>query len=290
MTILVLGGTGKVGTHLLRFLLEREQKVRVLVHKPERAALVPAEAEVYVANVVEDPDAARSAFQGVDAVFMLNAAALHETVEGLMVLAMAKAAGVTRFVYQSSHSLSHLHRVPHLAAKLAIQEALKSSGLAYTIISPNHFFQNDEDGRDAILQHGVYLNPFGDVGCWRVDIRDIAEATANVLTSQGHDGKNYALIGPENLTGAQCAQKWAHALGRPVRYEDRIGEWQATIRPYLPTWLVEDLGLMFTEIGEHGMLGNAEELGVLTNLLGRPPRRYDDYVVECATQWRESVS
>jgi len=64
MTILVLGGTGKVGTDLLRSLLEQEQTVRVLVHKPERAALVPAEAEVYVANVVEDPDAARFAFQG----------------------------------------------------------------------------------------------------------------------------------------------------------------------------------------------------------------------------------
>src|SRR5436309_7416700 len=164
MTILVVGGTGKVGTHLLRHLLEQKEAVRVLVRTPERAALVPPQAEVFVADVVEDPEAASAAVQGVEAVFMLNAVTPQETVEGLLVLAIAKAAGVKRFVYQSAHSLSHLHHIPHVGAKLAIEEAVKSSGLAYTIISPNHFFQNDEDTREALLQHGTYLHPFGAVG------------------------------------------------------------------------------------------------------------------------------
>jgi uncharacterized protein YbjT (DUF2867 family) len=265
MTILVVGGTGKVGTHLLRHLLEQKEAVRVLVHTPERAALVPPQAEVFAVDVVEDPEAASAAFQGVDTVFMLNAVTPQETVEGLLVLAIAKAAGVKRFVYQSAHSLSRLHRLPHVGAKLAIEEAVKSSGLAYTIISPNHFFQNDEDTREALLRHGTYLHPFGEVGCWRVDVRDVAEAAARVLTSGGHDGKNYALIGPENLTGPQCAEAWANALGRPVQYEGDIGAYQAAIGPFLPQWLVFDLGLMLTEVGEHGMLGSAEELDALTS-------------------------
>jgi uncharacterized protein YbjT (DUF2867 family) len=286
MTILVVGGTGKVGTHLLRHLLEQQQAVRVLVRTPERAALVPQPAEAFVADVVEDPEAASAAFQGVDAVFMLNAISPQETVEGLLVLALANAAGVKRFVYQSAHSLSHLHSAPHVGAKLVIEEAVKSSGLEYTIISPNHFFQNDDDLREALLQYGTYLNPIGAVGCWRVDVRDIAEAAARVLTSGGHEGKNYALIGPENLTGSGCAEIWAHALGRPVRYEGDIGAYQTVLGAFLPRWLVFDLGLMLAEIGKHGMLGNADELDALTTLLGRPPRRYDDYVAECAANWQ----
>ncbi len=128
MTILVLGGTGNVGRHLVRLLLEQGQSVRVLVHHADRAQLVPADAEALVVDVVGNPDGARAAFRGIDAVFMLNAATTYETVEGLMVVAMAKAAGVQRFVYQSTHSLAHLHHLPHLGSKLAIQEAGESLG------------------------------------------------------------------------------------------------------------------------------------------------------------------
>jgi uncharacterized protein YbjT (DUF2867 family) len=288
-TVLVLGGTGKVGSHVVRLLLERKQSVRVLVHSRERAALVPSGAEAWIGDVLEDPDAARPVFDGVDSVFMLNAATLHETVEGLMVVSMAKAAGVKQFVYQSSHSLSQLHHVPHLGAKLAIQEAVRSSGMAYTILSPNLFFQFDEDILDALTGYGTYLNPFGEVGCWRVDVRDIAEAAAIVLTSEGHAGKNYALVGPENLTASQCAQNWQEALGRPVRLGE-VGEFQAVLRPYLPAWLLDDLTVMFADISSHGMLGNAEEVGTLSNLLGRAPRSYADYVSDRAALLEDSGS
>jgi uncharacterized protein YbjT (DUF2867 family) len=287
VTILLVGGTGNVGSHLVRFLVGQEQSVRVLVRGADRAALVPAEAEASVADVVSNPDGARAALKGVDAVFMLNAATTHETVEGLMLVAMAKAAGVQRFVYQSTHSLGHLHHLPHLGSKLAIEEAVKVSGMAYTIIRPNHFFQNDEYSRIALVQHGVYLNPIGDVGCWRVDVRDIAEAAAKILTSEGHAGKTYALIGPENRTGPQCTETWSRALGRPIHYAADVAQWQAAMKPYLAAWLVEDLGIMFEEIIAHGMLGNADELAEVTTLLGRPPRRHADYVAECAAQWQE---
>jgi uncharacterized protein YbjT (DUF2867 family) len=288
--ILVLGGTGKVGSQLVKLLLERQHAVRVLVHKQERAALVSSEAEVRVADVTDNPDAARPAFDGVDAVFMLNAATLHETVEGLMVVSMAKVAGVKHFVYQSTHSLSRLHHVPHLGAKLAIEKAVESSGMAYTIISPNLFFQSDDVSYEALRRYDTYLNPFGDVGCWRVDVRDIAEAAAIVLSSDGHDGKNYALVGPENLTASECAQRWETALGRPIRYGEDMGEWKAAMQPYLPAWFVDDLAMMFAEIANHGMLGNEEQVETLTKLLGRAPRRYDDYIAECATQWQQESS
>lgn len=287
MTILVIGGTGNVGRHLVRLLLEQRQSVRVLIRHADRAPLVPANTQAVVVDVVGDPASARAALKGIEAVFMLNAANTYETVEGLMVVAMAKAAGVRRFVYQSTHSLGHLHHIPHLGSKLAIEEAVKASGMAYTIISPNHFFQNDEFSRHALLNQGVYLNPIGDVGCWRVDVRDIAEAAAMVLTSEGHEGKNYALIGPENLTGPQCNETWGRALGRPIRYECDINQWQEVMRPFLPAWVVEDLGSMFEDIMKHGMLGDAEELATLTKLLGRPPRNYADYVAECVVQWQK---
>jgi hypothetical protein len=61
--------------------------------------------------------------------------------------------------------------------------------------------------------------PLGDVGVSVVDVRDIAEATAIVLTSDGeHHGKTYNLNGPE-------ARKWCESslyLGRSAREKDSI--------------------------------------------------------------------
>lgn len=286
MNILVLGGTGNVGQHLVRNLLARGQSVRVLVRNAERAALLPLGAEAFVADIVGDPVGARAAFTGIDGVFMLNAATLHECVEGLMVVGMAKAAGVKRFVYQSTHSIDHLHDIPHLGAKLAIETAVKKSDMLDTIIRPNHFFQNDDTSKIPLLQHGVYLSPLGDIGCWRVDVRDIADAAAIALTTEGHGGKTYALIGPENLTGPQCAEVWAKALGKPIHYEGDVRAWQGVMQPYLPAWLLDDLGAMLDRIIERGMRGDAGQLAELTALLGRPPRSYADYVAECAAAWQ----
>jgi uncharacterized protein YbjT (DUF2867 family) len=59
--------------------------------------------------------------------------------------------------------------------------------------------------------------PLGQVGISAVDIRDIAEAAAIALTSDGH-GKTYNLNGPEVLSGPKMASIWSALLGRTVRY------------------------------------------------------------------------
>src|SRR3954463_157138 len=86
--------------------------------------------------------------------------------------------------------------------------------------------------------------------------------------------------------GSACPRNGVRA---PVRYESDIGAYQTAIEPFLPQWLVFDLGLMLAEVSEHGMLGSTEELDALTSLLGRPPRSYDDYVAECVATWQAPV-
>ena len=86
--------------------------------------------------------------------------------------------------------------VPHFASKLAIENALRQFDVPFTIIRPNYFSQNDARLKDSLTKAGIYPMPLGDVGVSAVDIRDIAEATAIVLTSDGHTGKTYNLNGP----------------------------------------------------------------------------------------------
>jgi uncharacterized protein YbjT (DUF2867 family) len=79
MKILVIGGTGKVGRPLVRELIRRGVDVQAAVRTRERAALVPEAATAIVVDLLQDPRGALSAFEGADAVYMLNRASTAET-------------------------------------------------------------------------------------------------------------------------------------------------------------------------------------------------------------------
>ena len=59
--------------------------------------------------------------------------------------------------------------------------------------------------------------PLGDVGVSVVDVRDIAEAAAIVLTSGEPSGKTYNLNGPEVVSGAKAASIWGEVLGKRIQ-------------------------------------------------------------------------
>jgi len=217
MKALVIGGTGTVGSQVVRELLARGVSVDVLTRSPERLKGLPAGADAVVGDLLS-PSTVRSAFAGIDGVFMLNAVSATEAHEGLMAVNGARLAGVGRFVYMSIHNLGAAPHLPHFGAKIPVEIALLQSRIPYTILRPNNFFQNDYWYKDALLQYSLYPQPMGEVGVSRVDVRDIAEAAAIALTTNGHQGQTYNLVGPDVLTGSATAACWTRALGKPVAY------------------------------------------------------------------------
>lgn len=286
MKILVIGGTGTVGSQVVAELLARGAGVQVLTRHPDKAAGLPAGAEA-VAGDLLSPATVRTVFAGVDGVFMLNAVSVTEAHEGLMAVNGARLAGVGRFVYMSVHDLGNAPHLPHFGAKIPIEIALVKSGIPYTILRPNNFFQNDHWFKDAMLQHGVYPQPIGAVGTSRVDVRDIAEAAAIALTKDGHAGRTYNLVGPDVLTGASTAAIWARVLGKPVAYAgDDLDAWERQSLQYLPPWMVFDFRLMYDFFQKHGLKATASDLRVQTRLLGHPPRGFAAFAAETVAMWR----
>jgi len=287
MKTLVIGATGTVGSHVVRELLTRKVPVRVLTRNADKAKHLPA-----VESVVGDlgePGTLGPAFDGVEAVFMLNALSRTETHEGLSGIHWAMAAKVKRFVYMSVHHADRHPLIPHFAWKLPVEGALKASGIPHTILRPNHFYQNDYWLRDAMLQHGVYPQPLGGVGVSRVDVRDIAEAAAIALTTDGHQGQTYAIVGPKTWTGVALAEAWSQALARPIAYPgDDLEAWEKTALQMLPAWIVYDVKIMFRTFQEKGLLGTPADVERLTKLLGHPPRSFEDFAKETATMWKEA--
>ncbi|MFN6964535.1 MAG: SDR family oxidoreductase [Pyrinomonadaceae bacterium] len=285
MRILITGGTGTVGSALVSELLGSEHELLVLTRSEQKAAALP-EGVTPVCGDLLDPATVRRVFDGVDSLFLLNATSPSECQEGLMAVNGARLAGVKRIVYASAMGLEGAAHIPHLGAKVAIETAVKESGISYTILRPNNFYQNDHWFKDALVEHGVYPQPFGNIGMSRVDVGDIAHAAALALTSTRGEGETFNLVGPEVLTGESSAAAWSEALGREIVYGgDDLDAFEAATLEWLPAVLVFDYRLMFAHFQAHGVRASDRDLERQYELIGREPRRFADFARETASVW-----
>ena len=110
-----------------------------------------------------------------------------------------------------------------------------------------------------------------------VDLADVAEAAAVVLTEPGHLGATNELVGPEALSQTEIAAILSRQLGRPVRAEViPLDAWERNARSSgMGEYQVTTLLKMFRYYEQHGFWGNPN---VLSWLLGRPATRFEDFV------------
>jgi uncharacterized protein YbjT (DUF2867 family) len=286
MKILVTGGTGRIGSAVLKELKKRNADVRVLVRK--KGTALPDGFEVAVGDLL-DPVSVAKAMDGVDKLYLLNAVSPDELTQGLIAYDLAKKLKLKHIVYHSVFRVEHFKDVPHFASKLAIENALHEFDVPFTVIRPNYFFQNDASLQDPLTKAGIYPMPLGQAGISAVDVRDIAEAAAIALTSDRHQGKTYNLNGPSVLNGPKVAAIWSSLLGKEIRY---IGEdmdaFEEQMRARAPSWSAFDIRMMFQGYLERGFVAEKDDLKTLTELLGHAPRSYEAFARETALGWQNN--
>jgi len=282
--ILVTGGTGHVGSEVVKQLQKRKADIRLLVRKEDTP--IPAGVEKAVGDLL-DPVSVQKAMEGVDKLYLLNAVLPDELTQGLIAYDLAKKLKLSHVVYHSVFRAEYFLDVPHFASKVGIESALRAFDVPFTIIRPNYFSQNDAMLKDPLTKAGVYPMPLGDVGVSAVDVRDIAEATAIVLTSGEHEGKTYNLNGPEILSGPKAASIWSKLLGKEIRYTGHnMDAFEEQMRNRAPSWSAFDIRMMFEGYLERGFVAEDGDLETLTKLLGHAPRRYEDFAKESLLQWQ----
>jgi uncharacterized protein YbjT (DUF2867 family) len=286
MKVLVTGGTGKVGSEVIKELVKRDVSVRALVRKQEASTKLPKGVEIIQGDLL-DPISVRKALDGVDKLYLLNAVVPDELTQGLIAYDLAKKLKLKHIVYHSVFKVEDFKDVPHFASKLTIESALHEFNLPFTIIRPNYFYQNDVSLKDVLMKAGMYPMPIGTPGVSAVDTRDIAEAAAIALTRDGHLGKTYNLNGPEVLSGEKIASIWSELLGKEIRYPgENLDSFEEQMRQSAPSWSAFDIRMMFQGYLERGFAAEDGDIETLTQLLGHPPRRYKDFAKETVEGWQ----
>lgn len=285
MNILVIGGTGLVGSHVVQGLVAKGEQVHVLTRSADKADVLPLGASGIIGDL-HKPETLRWAMRGIDRVCLVTPLSPTETEEGLATVATARRAGVRHLVYLSVYHVEQAPHIPHFKSKMEIQKALRNSGMAFTLIMANNFFQSDLVYRESILEEGVYLQPIGDIGINRVDVRDIADAVVTTLTQTGHEFHCYPLIGVEALTGQDIAEIYSRSLGREIRYGGNdLDVWGNKARHTLPGWLVQDLRPMYEFFQHHGLRASEADFALQANVLGHLPRCFHTFVRETVAAW-----
>jgi uncharacterized protein YbjT (DUF2867 family) len=138
--------------------------------------------------------------------------------------------------------------------------------------------QNVLAEKEAIMTQGVYRVPYSVQAPFSlVDLENVAEVAAIVLTEPGHAGATYELCGPEVLTPSEIAAAWSAKLGRPVQAQQlAVEDWALRAQAAgLSEYAVDTLARMFRYYDRHGLWGSSR---ALSHLLGRPPASFDAFV------------
>ncbi|MEM7116360.1 MAG: NmrA family NAD(P)-binding protein [Chloroflexota bacterium] len=267
--ILVTGAAGKTGRAIVQGLLSRGASVRAWVRRDGQLAS-QAGLEIVVGNMA-DAGAYESALEGVAQVYHICPNMHPQEVEiGRFLIAAAQKADVNHIVY---HSVLHpqTEKMPHHWHKLRVEEMLFESGIPTTILQPTAYVQNIFAGWQGIVAEGVYTVPYPvETRLSLVDVVDVADVAAKVITEPGHVGATYELVGTEGLTQTAVSHILSQQLNRPVQAQEiPLDDWQRnTEAAGLPPYAVATLRKMFVYYANYGLIGNPN---VLIFLLGRAP-------------------
>jgi uncharacterized protein YbjT (DUF2867 family) len=260
-TILVLGGTGKVGRRVAERLTAHGVPVRV----GSRSATPPFDWDA--------PATWDAALDGVRAAFVVYSPDISVPGAADAVRAFAgraRAHGVRRLVLLSAA----------MDSAVPAEDALRDSGAEWTILRCRWFAQNfsEEFLRELILGGEVTL-PTGDQAEPFVDAEDIADVAAAALldTTGRHGGRHYELSGPRALTLAEATAEVAEATGRELHYVPVTREdfRQGMVEAGLPPQLAELVTGIFAETFDGT---DAAPTDGVRQALGREPRDFSDYV------------
>ena len=277
--ILLTGAAGKTGQQVLRALVTRKVQVRAFVRREEQiSSMQSLGAEDVIIGDLYDAQSLKQALQGCTQIVHICPPMDPKEIEiAQTMVELSASENVRRFIlYSVLHPL--LEDVPHHYRKLQAERALVNSNLNYTILQPARYMQHLLPIWQSVVETGIHAMPFSIRSRFCVvDLADVAEAVAVVVTEEGHEHSSYQLAGPENLNQVNMAKILSGLLDRNIIAQKKSPEdfLEQAAKAGMSEARIENFRLMNTHYDQHGMTGNPN---ILSWLLGREPTCFADFV------------
>lgn len=234
MRLLVTGGTGFIGRALVPKLVEAGNEVRLLIRPAKRTPAVPKGVPVQIAvSSVTDARGLRSAMNGMDGVIHLAsverqgayADLMRIDIEGTRLVArIAKESGVQRLVFVSHLGADRFSAFPISKAKGLAEEAIRTSGVDYTIFRSGIVFGEGDSLTSGIAQLLVAV-PFlfiipgdGKTLLQPIWVEDLATVITWAIEDQNTINQTYEVGGPEMLSFCEVVETVMEVMGKRKRF------------------------------------------------------------------------
>lgn len=223
--IVVTGATGHFGKAAIQHLLKNgvaAKDIRALVRDENKATDLKEQGINIIKGDYDDPASLLEAFTGADKLLFVSGSDIAKRgVQQQTVVKIAKKAGVPYILYTSFErgNESGTSPIAFIAdSHLETEKAIRESGMTYTIFR-NNLYTDFIPGfiGDKVLETGVYW-PSGEGKLAAAAREEMAEAAANVLTSEGHEGKEYFISAEENVSFSDVAKIISKASGKNIPF------------------------------------------------------------------------
>ena len=260
----ITGATGQLGQLVVEQLKKRTNAndVVALVRNTDKAASLDIEARAFD---YAKPDLLEDALKGIDHLLLISGNEFGQRVaQHVNIIEAAKAAGVKWIVYtsllhadKSSLSLAPDH--------FETEQALRSSGVAYTILRNGWYTENYTNSVKGAVAGGAFIGSAGEGKISSAARADYAEAAAVVLTTQGHEGKTYELAGDSAYTLTDLAAEISRQIGKDIPYNNLPEEKYAAILQQfgLPEFFAKAFASWDTGASKNDLYDEGKQLSTL---------------------------
>jgi len=283
-TLLVTGASGQLGRLVLDALLASGKVAPANIIAATRDT---AKLDAYTKKGVtvraadfDDPASLDAAFAGAGKVLILSTDALDRPGRRLAqhkaAVAAARKAGAKHILYTSMPQPDD-SRVIFAPDHLGTEEAIKATGIPYTILRDGWYAENLFMSLPHALQTGSWYTASGNGKLAHITRADTAAAIAGALLSAGDESRTYTLTGTKSHTADEIAAIVSAATGKPLNVvhvtDAQLAEGlKAAGLPegFIPTVVSFDTN---TREGKIAMVTDDAE-----KLSGRKPTSFEDFV------------